>query len=88
VEKEQAFSQSAKQSDTHVQKLNIDTDLKPLEINPKWITILNITLHTMILLGDNARENPGDLESTNETSKAGSRKGLWVWWVASSRRFA
>lgn len=88
MEKEQAFPQSAEQSDTHVQRMNTDTDLKPLEINPKWTTVLNITLHAIPLVEDNARENPGDLESPNAVPTAGSRKELWAWWVAPSRRFA
>lgn len=61
------------QLDTHVQKVNTDTDLKPLEINPKWIRLLNITLQAIKLPEDNARENLGDLESLNATSKSGSR---------------
>lgn len=61
------------QLDTHVQKVNINIDLKPLEINPKWITVLNITLQAIKLPEDNAGENLGDLESLNATSKSGSR---------------
>lgn len=56
-----------------MQKVNIDIDLKPLEINPKWITVLNITLQAIKLPEDNAGENLGDLESLNATSKSGSR---------------
>lgn len=57
-----------------MQKVSMDTDLKPLEINPKWIIVLNIMLQAVTLLENNTRENLGDLESLNATSKAGSRK--------------
>lgn len=65
--------------DIHVQKMNLDTDLKLFtKINSKLITDLYIKCKTIKLLGNNIRENPDDLgygnDNLNTTPKAQSTK--------------
>ena len=50
------------QLDSHMQKLNLHTDLTPSQkLTQKWITDLNVKRKTMKLLIDNIGENPDDI---------------------------
>ena len=66
------------QLDSHMQKLNLHTDLTPSQkLTQKWITDLNVKRKTMKLLEDNIGEYLYDLRFSDDfldTSKSRSMK--------------